>query len=91
MSQPSSKYIAAVLEKLIALPMKAKFGSGKKTAVLDVSEVMVIPPDTNHPNWPKTIAAMQHIIDWKEDLKHGFSITFNTAYTKFKKSIYVIK
>ena len=91
MTRPSSKYISAVLDKLIALPMKANFGTKNKPTVLDVSEVIVIPPDTDHPNWPKTIEAMQYIIDWGMDIEHGFTITFNSAYTKFKKSIYINK
>lgn len=89
-----SKYVSDVLQKLIDIPMEkrvkygegAMFGFADKTYGVVLDEVIITPPDTKHPNWPKTVMAMKYIIDWSMDRVHGFEITFNNNFTKFKKS-----
>lgn len=87
--KPSNAYISAVLQKLIDEPMEAWFGNQKDGMILPVSEVVIVPPDTKHPNYPKTVEAIKYIIDEKMDRLNGFEITFNNSYEKFKKTIYI--
>lgn len=35
----------------------------------------------------KKVETLKIIIDWKEDRTNGFEITFNDAFTKFRKRI----
>ena len=89
-----SAYISSVLDYLIGIPMvkKVKYGEGAmrgfagETYNESVEEVVVEPKDVNHPNWPKTVKAIQYIIDFGMDKMYNFEITMNRAYTKFKKT-----
>jgi hypothetical protein len=89
-----SAYISSVLDYLIAIPMvkKVKYREGAmrgfvgETYSEPVEEVVVEPKDVNHPNWPKTVKAVQYLIDWGMCEVYNFEITMNSAYTKFKKT-----
>ena len=87
--QPSNQYITAVLQKLIDEPMEQNFGTKANPFMLSVSEIIIVPPDTKHVNYPKTINAIKYIIDYGMDVMHGFVITFNSDYSRFKKTIYI--
>lgn len=91
-----SKYISDVLQRLIDIPMERKikldstmYGFPNQTMAIAQDQVVITPPDTNHPNWPKTVEAIKYIIDCGMDKIHGFEITLNNSKTKFRKSIYV--
>lgn len=74
-----------MLQRLIEEPMSQWIGTQKDGMVLPVSEVIIVPPDTKHPNYPKTVEAIKYIIDSGMDKLNGFEMEFNSAFTKYKK------
>lgn len=96
MTPEESLYVSNVLQKLIDIPMEKRVKYGESamrgfadhTYGLSLSRVVITPPDTTHPNWPKTVKAIEYIIDWGMDKIHGFEITLNNSKKKFSKQLY---
>ena len=75
-----------VLPYLISIPFKREAILGTSKIFIDVTEVAIsISPSS--PNSAKFIEAVKIIIDFGEDVRNGFSLTFNGSYTKLKKSL----
>lgn len=99
MTTEESTYISSVLQKLIDIPMVREIkvdpkycmlnhATGKafvQYMVIDLDQVIITPPDTKHPNWPKTVDAMKYLIDWQMCEIHNFYIEFNKEFSKFRK------
>lgn len=94
MTPEESLYVSNVLQKLIDIPMEKRvkygesacYGFSDKTYAVPLNEVIITPPDTKHPNWPKTVMAIKYLIDNEMCELHNFSVIFNNGFTKFKKS-----
>ncbi len=89
-----SKYTSDVLQKLIDIPMVRRvkidpkycmYGFSNQYNVIDLDVVTITPPDTSHPNWPKTVQAIRYIIDAGLDKLNGFNLDLNSSFTKFRK------
>ena len=92
MTSEECKYVSSVLQKLINIPMtrdiklnSTMYGYPNQVCKIDIDEVIITPPNVTHPNWPKTVSAIEYIISWGMDKIHNFEITLNNSKTKFRK------
>jgi hypothetical protein len=45
-----------------------------------------VPMRSQDRNYPETVEAIKIIIDWQQDLDHGFRVSFNNSYTAIRKT-----